>query len=207
MIDEIPNLRMINVFAPSRSGHNFVMNMIRDWFIPGQVHVANHENKHPSELATRINNRGETSVLVVRDLKNWIASMLRWTLNRNEAGRNNWTVMQGIRPRHAAAWLEVAREAKGTTHYLHQKIVIDYLKFKNDEDYRRNICKKLDGDYSEDMLNTVSTAGGGSSFGELPLDTGDRYLWWEKHENKGYRKVYARELKFFEEANTPIELY
>ena len=70
-----------------------------------------------------------------------------------------------------------------------------------------NICKKLDGEYSEDMLNTVSTAGGGSSFGDQPLDTDKRYLWWEEHEDKGYRKVYAREVKKIEEANTKIELY
>lgn len=198
-------MREFHMFAPSRSGHNFIRNSIFKWFPENSILIHNHENKHPSDQATRMNNRDEMGLLVVRDYRNWAASIMKWTLNGNLEGRNCYTVDRGIRPRHVESWWAVAREAYDITNYLHHKVVIEYANFKNSREYRQRICKLLQGEYNEEELHKVPDAGRGSSF-DGPLDTEKRYLWWEQHENKEYREIYKKELKRIEQLNTPLKL-
>ena len=61
-------------------------------------------------------------------------------------------------------WLKIAKEFKGETSYLDGFIKIYYDDFFMYQEYRKNICEQLNGEYNENFLNVVTREGNFSSF-------------------------------------------
>lgn len=88
-------------------------------------------------------------------------------------------------------WLLLAKELIGETNNLPQFTKIYYDEFFKSREYRKEICNKIGGDYSEANLNTVSMAGNYSTFdGEKfqgkaqQMNVLERYKEWKPEHQK-----------------------
>jgi hypothetical protein len=201
-------MKNILVIAASRSGHNFVMNMIRSWFPAGMIpKLVNYENMlcedyqrtvHQWCLAGQFDDAVDTfvPVLVVRDLLNWWASYLQTftpTADRNIENMFN-------------AWCSHVREANGETSHIHGLYsisVVDYDRFAKSKGVRQVLCDVVGGMYNENRIDEVPTAGGGSAFDQnrLPgrlMKTNKRFM------NMLYNELYVSKLRQYPEA---VRLY
>jgi len=149
----------IVVGACSRSGHNWVIAMMKAW----GLEPMRFENLKPSKFEDRVMRRhfrGLDSqppvVLVVRSYLSWLASFCKFAVQRKET--------QQFVTKHVGWWHDLWREARRETTHIQQPIELLYDAFVEHEEYRRSICFALGGEYNEKAIDKVPGAGGGSSF-------------------------------------------
>ena len=141
------------LLATSRSGHNFVADMIESWLPDVKIH--NLENVLPETLHQH-DIDGARRVIVIREFKNFLASSLK-ALNIKG---DTWDVNIARKIKAYRAIKAEIDEPK----YFGFFTVIEYDKFVEDQEYRKQICKELGGEYNEDKLGIVPNEGNGSSF-------------------------------------------
>ena len=171
-------MKNIILVACCRSGHNFVINQIHSW---GDYNVINFEDVEPEDYQKRLNyiedvflnNDHDTiPVIVMRDLLNWWASYLTWI--RKYA-------VDDEKIQHAFnIWTNQTQEAIGKTKYIEGKLEVSFDGFKVIPSIRQWLCESIGGNYSEDRIDVVPDAGGGSSFDNLPGSQMDTHLRYRK---------------------------
>ena len=100
---------------------------------------------------------GFTTVILIREYKNWLASVLK-SYNRVLIQQDMRIVMKDIRK-----YVSIITNKEGLN-------VIHYDKWCVSSDYRKGICKKLDLTYTNAGFKDVSSNGGGSSFDGIRFD-------------------------------------
>ncbi|WP_017663139.1 hypothetical protein [Baaleninema simplex] len=103
------------------------------------------------------------SLLILRDPYNTFASWLK----------ADWE----ITPEIIELWKSYAREFLGETQYLpDRKVIINFNHWFLDREYRHQLARKLDLQFTDNGLNTITHHGGGSSFDKQSLDGKARNL-------------------------------
>jgi hypothetical protein len=177
---------MIVVTGTSRSGHHFVINVIRSW----GLEVWKSENREPVYRYGKgkrhlVNTAGAVHVIQTRDFLNWLASWMMMAIPREVDDKEICRLID--------VWLTNSKE-----YFNGGSIPLLYDRFVGSEEYRRNICKQVGGTYNEDELNTVPRAGKGSSFDGSDfngrgseMDVLNRWVWFygegQKYEPYIYR--------------------
>jgi len=140
-------------FAPSRSGHNFILRNLKRWHLRN-LNIIDLEGRFPYEwkqikIEKEINTNFDKviKIVVIRDLLNWAASYHNFKI----AGiKNNWN--------------EIVKEFFGETNFLGENVVkINYDTFIADNSYRQKIIEKFPK-YKQSDMDYVCTQGNGSSF-------------------------------------------
>ena len=115
-------------------------------------------------------------VIIVRDPYNFFASRLKRLHERT-----------GIKDvdKILLFWKEIAREAESAKQFEDSgKIVISYNDWFSNKIYRKQLCKKIDGYFSDSSLKQVSVMGKGSSFDRKKfnrnLTVADIFSKWHK---------------------------
>ena len=186
-------LRHIILIAPSRSGHTWTMGMVQSW-LPGDI-VHNFESIPPVIYSKRVHrdvfygslpkhDQPVIALTQVRDFLNYAASWTKHKLNLRDAHRQEAvTVMYEM-------WMDMTKETLGDTeHIKDKKITLYYDRFVQDENYRRELCDLLGGEYSEDMIDNVPANSPGSSFDKYDyqgrahqMDVLNRWKWFLSEE-------------------------
>lgn len=196
----------VNFIAPSRSGHNFVREQYRSWDKDEKMLLYNMENLHPKDFNERKKEYGyngiiyndelvTVNVLVTRDFLNWFASYIKWLAPKRMVDSRK--AMKAINH-----WSEITLEAFGETNYVPEKWRIVYDEFKDNTEMRKWSCYHVGGTYSEENLDLVVPAGGGSSFDGTDIkgsemQTDERWMQINETEFGGF---YRRVLKESKEA-------
>jgi len=178
----------ISLLSTSRSGHNFVKEVIQSW-LPGIEFIVLEnvlsENIHQYPI------KGTKKLIVIRDFENFLASSLK-SLNING---ETWKVNID---RKIAAYRSILGEVKHPTNYKHAR-VIDYITFVKSRVYREDLCRELGGTYTEEKLGHVPNEGNGSSFDGFELQgKGQEMRTWERKIeilNTEWAKIYKTLLK------------
>lgn len=153
-------MKNINFYAASRSGHHFVSSVIKSWF-PDEIckHIS-HENAIVSNPGYQQYRYGPR-ILVIRNFLNWAASFHMHVVGVLQKG--NKDRYQGTFDNLLRTYREVLEEYKESKYY-NADVKVYYDKFKDDEQYRREICEKLGGTYTEVAIEFVPAPGRASSF-------------------------------------------
>ena len=100
------------------------------------------------------------------------------------------------------SWLWIAKEFTGATNLLPDFVKIYYDEFFLSQKYRKEICRKINGSYNEDVLNRVTDAGGYSTFDGNKyvlkgneMKTTERWKQW-KPMHEYYRKFIMKHEAF-----------
>lgn len=94
-------------------------------------------------------------LLIMRDPFNLLASRLKKGFVSVKSTRVNFTDL----------WVAYAREFLGETNYLtHHKVGVNYNRWIQDADYRRDIAEQLGLTFTDEGFNKVARRAGGSSF-------------------------------------------
>lgn len=97
-------------------------------------------------------------VLILRDPFNLLASRLKSNFTKVKARNQTFTEL----------WISYAKEFLGETEYLkHNKICINYNRWFQDIDYRKQLASQLKSKFSDKGINQISGIGKGSSFDNL----------------------------------------
>lgn len=153
-------VREIAMLSTTRSGHNFIKEVIESW-VPG-VKITVLERTLPEHIYQYKLNPHTSVVLVIRDFRNFLASSIMSYLT--EHGRNSaWRENIELSIKAYKAQIEEVFDRQ----YVDLNMIIFYDQFCIDQDYRQEICKELGGEYTEERLNYVSSEGNGSSFDNL----------------------------------------
>jgi len=135
----------INIIVTKRTGSVWVASLIREWC--PNVEVVRFENAYPQDCYPF-----GTIVLQTRDLLNWYASYFT-----SVKGKTSSNVIH--------SWWEIAKEFYTPTYLTKRKVIrVLYDAFFENRIYREDVCTQLNGTYSENRLQDVVDAGGGSSF-------------------------------------------
>lgn len=178
---------MIVVHGTSRSGHHFVINMIRSWVDVEVVKSENRSTVYKYERGKRflVNTAGAIKVIQTRDYLNWLASWLLYCIQRGVADDEI--------DRLIGMWLNHSEE-----YFKGGNVPLLYDRFVKDQDYRKSICTQVGGIYNEEQLNTVPRAGKGSSFNGGDFDgrgsemsVNDRWTWFQV-DGQEYKKYIYR---------------
>ncbi|MEM8810582.1 MAG: hypothetical protein AAGF01_31615 [Cyanobacteria bacterium P01_G01_bin.38] len=118
---------------------------------------------HDLKLKTFLKPPCEVSnVLIMRDPYNMFSSRIRRAsriespVYPKKSGSRMDEVIQ--------LWKSHAREYLGLTNYLENKVCIHFDSWFSNRDYRKNISRKLNFEFTDNGFSEVSRAGGGSSF-------------------------------------------
>lgn len=167
----------ISVLATVRSGHNFIIQNIRSWF-KEDIKVIDIEDVTLDNIQFYDTKRSDYKIIVVRSFLNFLASVIKWEINRN--GLTEETKSRVVR--RVLIYNEILEEITSPKHF-NADLVIFYDRFCKDQVYRQYICKQLNGEYNENKLNYVSEEGNGSSFDGFSyqgkgskMKTTDRFL-------------------------------
>lgn len=85
------------IISPSRSGHNFIKNVVKSWFRPAlNIEIHDYENVNPLKFNKNINlseNEYTQSIKIIltRDLLNWFSSYFYFFIN-GKCTRNNYII-------------------------------------------------------------------------------------------------------------------
>lgn len=111
-------------------------------------------------------------VIIMRDPFNLFASRLRASRKR-EVPPDQFDFMR-VKSKKSSLpqmWIDYAQEYLDETNYLrHTKVHINYNLWSTDPNYRCQIAKKLDLDFTDAGFDDVMTNGGGSSFDGVSLN-------------------------------------
>ncbi|MGV9199856.1 MAG: hypothetical protein ACOC4M_13685, partial [Promethearchaeia archaeon] len=98
-----------------------------------------------------------TNILVIRDPYNLAASKYKSEKNKG------YPLGRYFNQGKIKLWISYAREYLGQTSFLENKITINYNRWVQDNNYRKNILNKINLSFNEKYEN-VPEMGGGSSF-------------------------------------------
>ena len=143
----------VAILATSRSGHNWIGEMIKSWGPYDEVMPLTNVEPH---LLYQHDITGVRKVIVIRDFKNFLASSLKALNFYGETWKVNIA-------RKIKAYRTIVEEIKMPKYYR-PHTVIYYDIFIRERDYRKKICQELGGEYTEDKLGFVPNEGNGSSF-------------------------------------------
>lgn len=162
----------ISILSTSRSGHNFIKEVIKSW-LP-DITFEMLENVLPEHIYQH-DTQGSKKLIVIRDFKNFLASSLKALSLTN----GTWEVNIA---RKIEAYRTIKKEAENPKYY-ENATVIYYNRFVEDQDYRIVLCNELGGEYTEKKLGFVPNEGNGSSFNGFEfqgkgqrMKTQERYL-------------------------------
>ena len=128
-------------------------------------------------------------VLIIRDPFNLFASRLK----------NNFLATKSKTKTARELWIDYAKEFLGETNYLqHNKVCINYNLWVKNKDYRQEIAKQLEINFTDAAIDKVSGCGGGSSFDGRELDGKASKMdvnnrWKEFINNEEYRQLFNQE--------------
>ncbi|AFZ34441.1 hypothetical protein Sta7437_0854 [Stanieria cyanosphaera PCC 7437] len=144
------------------------------------------ESKHDLYLG-KTNKRYD--VLIIRDPFNLFASRIK----------NNFLATKSKTKTSIELWLDYAREFLNETNYLqHNKVCINYNLWVQNKDYRQEIAKQLDINFTDAGIDNVSGCGGGSSFDGRNLDGKANQMdvnnrWKQLLDHDQYRQLFNHE--------------
>ncbi|GFE68807.1 hypothetical protein [Chroococcus sp. FPU101] len=105
-------------------------------------------------------------LLILRDPFNCFASRIKMYINKNQYDKHHTLVTNES----VKLWLSYAQEFLGETNFLkNNKICINYNLWCSEIDYRQQLAKQLDLEFSDAEFERVKEQGGGSSFDGLSL--------------------------------------
>ena len=144
---------MLVLLAPSKSGHTWVLSMLRSWQLEVESLEAIPPELYHARVRRDIRQTNTEAVINIRDYLNYAAS---WIWYRKKL----FEVIHGL-----DTWYRLAREAVGDTDIIEDpKQVIYYDGMVADQSYRKTVCAALGGAYSEECLDKVPVTSPGSSF-------------------------------------------
>ena len=152
------NKMELSILSTTRSGHNFIKEVIESWILG--VNITVMENCLPEKVYAFKLDARSPRVIVIREFRNNLASAIKSygdaqrrlkrpvdelykLLHESIAYKNN-------------AYRAILKEAEDKEYY-DADVVIFYDDFCDSEEYRRVICEKLKGIYTEDRLGFVSS--------------------------------------------------
>ena len=153
------------------------------------------EAKHDIYLGK---SRTRTDVLILRDPFNMFASMLAGGEKTNSKLR--YMRIRKSEKNISQLWLDYAKEFLGETSYLkNNKLVINYNKWCLEENYRKQISKQLNLEFSDAGFNIVKNIGGGSSFDGTKFsgesEKMDLMNRWKKYvDNNQYLQMFDQQI-------------
>jgi len=108
------------------------------------------------------------NVLIIRDPYNLFASRIRkaFTINHPAYPRQNGPHME----RALNLWKSHAKEYLGQNNILKNKVCIYYNEWFTNIEYRKNISRQLNLNFTDNGHSIVSATGGGSSFDKTTFD-------------------------------------
>jgi len=190
----------LNTYSASRSGHNFVTSTIKSWFPNEILELNSGENIIISEIGEN-NCKEGIKVLIIRDFLNWAASyhmMITPMLEKENVHRYNSAFKNLLR-----VYKELIEEYVESVHF-HPDVKIYYNKFRDDKEYRKEICEKLGGEYTEIVLEYIPRAGRGSSFDKdrfqgraSQMTTNTRYKEVDKYP-EDFKRILRENIDLFE---------
>lgn len=137
----------LSIIAISRSGHNFLKENIKAW-LPNSV-IYDLENLFGCpDTDAAILLKTDFNIILLRDYLNNIASMCFLNINYENC---------------LISWKNLVFESFKKTNRIGKKIIVFYEDFKDNEDYRKNICNQICGNYNELKLNYVPNCNGNFS--------------------------------------------
>lgn len=105
-----------------------------------------------------------SDLLILRDPYNMFASIRKGQLQK-KSNHNYLKTYPKNQKSISELWLDYAKEFLGETNYLKQnRVMLNYNQWVCDQEYRKNIAKKLDFNFCDTGFNVVKNYGGGSSF-------------------------------------------
>lgn len=196
------------VTSMTRSGHNYIKNNLISW--KKYDDFLNLESENPKNHQVNMNRYkisvNDDNIIIVRDLLNWLSSYLKMLLNEKIAKKRIELAYD-----YTSRWERITMEAFNETKFINNKIIINYDDFCSSQEYRKNICEKINGKYNENKLNVVPNNGQYSSFdGKIfqnignKMKTNERYKFFIGHE---YEEIYFNILKKHPEAIRLYEKY
>lgn len=114
---------------------------------------------------------------------------------------NMWTrdMPDPPKPQDPELWKVYAREYLNETNILPNKVSINFNRWFSNKEYRRGISNQLGVSFSDDGLNKVSKAGGGSSYDRTKFDQNAQAMKvlnrWEQSRNFLKKRRLLRTLK------------
>ncbi len=175
----------ISVYAMSRSGHNSIIEWMRDNMLDPLTIIHNIEE---ADITGGVYADATIQVIILRDPYNWFAS---WVVSgRKWKGQR----LESESPSFIARWKAQAREILGETHHLNGTLIpILYNKWVFSLHYRMKCAVKM-GMGQEDIgaLRVVPT-GGGSTWDSKDFDGRANEMkvfdrWQSVEEDDLYRK-------------------
>lgn len=166
----------INILGTSRSGHHFIGEVVESWFKDVDCAMIQYlTNVEPKDLGQY--NINGMKIIVIRDYKNFLASSVMSFLG--EHGEDSpWRESIAHKIKCYNAILKESFYPK----QFNADVVIYYDQFFEDAEYRKDVCGKLGGVYTEERLNFISAEGNGSSFDKLTLqDKGQEMKVTDRH--------------------------
>ena len=123
------------------------------------IKIYDQEEITPEEIEVVSQKVDCTAIIVIRDIYNMLASMLRWEKERNGIiGRHESIRSTKIR---LDRWVNFADEVLSPT-FNHTDILFN--KWFTDDAYRESICLELGLEFTDKGKQAVAGHGGGSSF-------------------------------------------
>ena len=111
-----------------------------------------------SQLTAGIDSPQQQQVLTLRDPFNWAASYMKKSQHPDD--HKVWPKL----------WLEYANEFVGNTQYLTSPVRVNYNKWFENTDYRKQLSTDLGLDFTDQTLQVVTSHAGGSSFDKTQFD-------------------------------------
>jgi len=187
----------LTTLAMARSGHNFVIQNILSWQKDREIYIHhNLESISPKDLTPNHLQHGGKRVIIYRDFKNWLASLITMSY-RNRATRDLNdipTYLKKVVPK----YFDIIQEIKHPQ-YFPNAVPIYYDEFFLSREYRKKMCEELGDEYSEEMIDHVPRNGHGSSFDGRELDGhGSKMSVLNRHEQilaSPQKDLYLKTLK------------
>lgn len=182
------------LMSSSRSGHNFVIQNILSWFDTPKIWIN-------SENMIMVDTPKETvKIILVRDLLNWYSSWLHFKSKHGTI----WTPHMIVK-----GWYSIAREFVGETNYIKGNVVkVYYDDFFESPEYRKEICRQVDGKYNEEKLNEVTPQGNYSSFDKNHfLNNAQQMEVLTRYKTVVERKRFEKQFDVFYKQSEIIEFY
>lgn len=146
-------------------------------------------------------------VIVMRNPYNQYASVLKWSRNKRLRCYDKFS----------KTWTTLAKEVLGETNYIsseslpisNEKMMVSYDQWFESENYRRDIAKKLDLDFTDRRLNVVMKIGmskqHGSSFDNMKFKSNGQKMdvlnrWKAVEDNPSFKNLLKdEELRYYSE--------
>lgn len=135
-------------------------------------------------------------ILILRDPFNTMASIYKGIMKGNKV----YSQVHLNRKNITQLWIDYAKEFLGETNYLkNQKIIINYNQWIMDKNYRKEISKQLELDFTDKNFTQVSKHGGGSSFDGIELNRNSQQMkvterWKTVIDDPEYRRMFNQEI-------------